>query len=104
MAPKAMVVCDLVARRGRLSSPGLRFLGVELRIVRFRVRAVNSSTAWNKSLRVGLIQLAEHISHMNAKGGIFIDPSSGGTAKRRSRDVRIWKPLHPQGLPKCGAV
>jgi len=73
-----MVVCDLVARRGRLSSPGLRFLWVELRIARFRVRAVNSSTAWNKSLRVGFIQLAEHISHMNAKGGIFIDPSSGG--------------------------
>jgi hypothetical protein len=79
MAAKAMVVCDLVARRGGLSSPGLRFLGVELRIVRFRVRAVNSSTAWNKTLRVGFIYNgAGHISHMNAKGGIFIDPSSGG--------------------------
>jgi hypothetical protein len=40
MAAKAVVVCDLAARRGRLSSPVLRFLGVELRIVRFRVRAV----------------------------------------------------------------
>ena len=53
--------------------------------------AVNSSTAWNKSLRAGLTQLAGHISHMNAKSGIFIDPSS---------DVKDAETAAPSRVPK----
>jgi hypothetical protein len=101
MAAKAAVVCDLVTRRGRPSSPVLRFLGGELRIVRFRVRAVNSSKAWNKSLRAGF-NLAGHISRVNVKQWHFSRSQFWGTAKRRLRDVRMRKLLHPQAPQNVG--
>jgi hypothetical protein len=88
-------------RRGRPSSPVLRFLGGELRIVRFRVRAVNSSKAWNKSLRAGF-NLAGHISRVNVKQWHFSRSQFWGTAKRRLRDVRMRKLLHPQAPQNVG--
>jgi hypothetical protein len=53
MAAKTVAVIDPL--RGVDDLLLLCWASLELRIVRFRVRAANSSTTWNKSMRVGFL-------------------------------------------------